>query len=268
MKTNNSRVHADPTAVWAVIVAAILQIAATSLPALGVGEPIGSQSDEVRSLVTPAGWAFSIWGPLFAGSIAFAIYQALPAQRTSQLLAQIRLPAAGAFLGNAVWALYAQFFGLSAISSLIIIFTLVCLIGAYRVFTNWQPVFSRGQRWLAILPLSALAAWLTAATIVNIVASLRYHGVDAGESGPLVAAIVVIIGGVITSLALARGRGNPPYAVVFLWALAAIFSAGGQRAELVAGAAVIAASLVIIGTFVGLRSAGLARWFGSASPNT
>lgn len=265
MESDNIRVHADRAAVLAVIVAAVLQIAATSLPGLGVGEPIGSQSDDVRSLVTPAGWAFSIWGPLFAGSIAFAVYQAMPAQKANVLLARIRRPAAGAFLGNAVWAIHTQFFGLSAISSLIIIFTLVCLLSIYKVFANWQALFSRGERWVAVLPLSALAAWLTAATIVNIAASLRYHGVDAGEASATVAAIVVLTGGVIASVALARGGGNPPYALVFLWALGAIHAAGGQRAEPVAVATTIAAGLVILGTIVGLRSVGMDRWFGSSA---
>jgi hypothetical protein len=265
MDRNTSEAYASRPAIWTVIIAAILQIAATALPALGIGEPIGSQSDEVRSLVTPASWAFSIWGPLFAGSVVFAVYQAMPAQRTSGLLARLRWPAAGAFFGNALWALYTQFFGLSAISALIIIFTLVCLVRAYRVFASWHPAFSRGQRWLAVLPLSALAAWLTAATIVNISASLLYHGVDAGEAGPPIAAAVVLTGGVIASLALARGRGNPPYALVFLWALAAIYAAGGQRAEFVAGAALVAAGLVAIGSAIGLKSAGLRRWFGSSA---
>ena len=268
MEQSNSPVRASTAACWAVIAASLLQIAIPSLPALGFGEPIGAQSDEVRTLITPAGWAFSIWGPLFAGAIAFAIYQALPAQRDSALLAHLRWPAAGAFLGNAVWALYTQSFGLSAISALIIIFTLACLVAAYRAIANWQPMFTRAQRWLAVLPLSALAAWLTAATIVNISASLRYHGVDAGEAAPLVTAIVILVGGIIAAAALDRGRGNPPYALVFLWALAAIYASGGQRADLVAGAAGVAAILVVIGTMTGLRSAGPGRWFGSAPVNT
>lgn len=264
MGLSKNRTGASFAVAFAVIIAALLQIVTTSLPALGIGDPIGSRSDAVRSLVTPAGWAFSIWGPLFAGTIAFAIYQALPAQRSSRLLAHVRLPAAGAFLGNAGWALYTQFYGLSAISALIILCTLLCLITIYRRFASWQPMFSTGERWLAVLPLSALAAWLTAATIVNIVASLIFHGVEVGEAAPLISAIVVLTGGVIASLALARGRGNPFYALIFLWALSAIYAAGGQQAELVAMAAGVAAVLVLVGMVIGLRSAGLKRWFGGA----
>ena len=157
MKPSDTRINANPALVGVVIVAALLQIVTTSLPALGIGDPIGSKSNAVRTLITPAGWAFSIWGPLFAGTIAFAIYQALPGQRTNRLLAQIRLPAAGAFLGNALWALYTQFFGLAVFSAVIIILTLSCLIATYRVFARWEPKFSTGERWLAVLPLSALA---------------------------------------------------------------------------------------------------------------
>ncbi len=264
MGPRNIRKKGNRAPVWAVIIAAILQIVASSLPAFGIGDPIGSQSDAVRTLITPAGWAFAIWGPLYAGSVAFAIYQALPAQRQSRLLPRIRLPAAGAFLGNAAWAIHTQFFGLAVFSVVIIVFSLSCLIAIYRVFAGWQPMFSTGQRWLAVLPLSALAAWLTAATIVNIAATLLFYGVDAGQAAPLISALVVLTGGAIAALVLTRGGGNPIYAIVFLWALAAIYAAGGQRADLVAIATVVAAGLVIVGTLIGLRSAGVRRWFGGA----
>ena len=37
--------------------------------------------------------------------------------------------------------------------------------------------------------------------------------------------LVVLLAGVVAASALLRGRGNPPYALVFLWALAAIYAA-------------------------------------------
>jgi hypothetical protein len=238
----------------AVLVCAALQILTPLLPQLGIGQSIGSQSDDVETLVTPAGWAFSIWGALYTGSTVFAVYQALRAQRGNALLASIRWPAAGAFLGDALWAAYTQVFGLSLVSSLIIVFTLSCLLVIYRHFAG-QGHFSTGERWLAYLPLSALAAWLTVATIVNISASLRFHGVEAGEAGPTIAAALVVVGGVIAAAALYFGRGNLPYALVFLWGLAAIYADGGQVEQLVAAAAAVAAVLVIGGAWAGRRAA-------------
>src|SRR5690606_270171 len=171
---------------WLVILTALLQIALPVLPSLGIGQPIGDQSDEVSTLITPAGWAFSIWGALYTGSLLFAIYQALPTQRRNRLLQAIRWPAAGAFAGNAVWALYTQSFGLSLVSAAVIVFTLANLLVILRRLAAWREGFSGGDRWLVVLPLSALASWLSAATIVNIAASLRFHGLDAGSGAPLV----------------------------------------------------------------------------------
>jgi hypothetical protein len=252
----------SPAARWFVILAALLQIALPVLPSLGIGQPIGDHSDEVRTLITPAGWAFSIWGALYTGSLLFAIYQALPVQGRNRLLQAVRWPAAGAFAGNAVWALYTQLFGLSLISSAIIVFTLANLLVILRRFAAWGEGFSVGERWLAVLPLSALAAWLSAATIVNIAASLRFHGLEAGDAAPVIAAAVVVVGGLIAALALLHTLGNPPYALVFLWALAAIYSAGGQQEALVALAAGVAALLVIAAAVIGLRRGGGAHWFG------
>jgi len=243
------------------ILFAILQVLTPLLPQLGVGEPIGDQSDSVRTLITPAGWAFSIWGALYSGAFVFAVYQALPKQRDNALLARTRWPAALAFLGNALWAAYTQLYGLSAISVLIILFTLGWLLLVYRTLAQWQHPFSAGERWCAALPLSALASWLTAASIVNIAASLRFHGVEAGDLAPLISAAVVILGGIIAGAALLAGRGNPPYVLVFLWALAAIHAAGGQRSGAVAAAAGIAALIVILGALVGLVRGGTRHWF-------
>jgi hypothetical protein len=248
---------------FAVILFAVLQVLIPMLPHLGIGQSIGSQSDKVRTLITPAGWAFSIWGPLYGGSIAFAIYQALPSQHKNELLKFARWPPAAAFLGNALWAFYTQLYGLSVISVVIIIFTLFCLLTIYRRFATWQRTFRRGERWCVVLPLSALAAWLSVATIVNIGAALRFHGLELGDAAVPAAAAVITLGGFVAGALLIGGRGNPPYALVVLWGLAAIYAAGGQQEPWVATATAVAGVLVVIGTVVGLRRDGLSRWTGT-----
>lgn len=261
--TRASQTSPATSSAWLLPLAfAILQILTPTLPFFGIGQPIGSQSDAVRTLVTPAGWAFSIWGALYAGSLVFAVYQALPAHRGNALLAQVRLPAAGAFAGNALWALYTQIYGLDAISVLIIAFTLACLLTAYRRFATWDRPFTAGERWCAALPLTALASWLTVATTVNIAAALRFYGVEGGAATPLIAAAVLVVAGLIGATALLKGRGNPPYALVFLWALAAIYAAGGARSSEVALATLLAAVLIVVATLIGLRRGGVRHWFG------
>jgi hypothetical protein len=237
----------------AVIVFAVLQILTPALPGLGIGESIGAQSQAVRTLITPAGWAFAIWGPLYTGSALFALYQALPGQRNNALVAALRWPAAGAFAGNAIWAAYVQVAGLSALSVLVIAWTLGCLLIAFRRLTTWPNAFTAGERWCAWLPLSALAAWLTVATTVNTAAALRFHGIEGGSATPLIAAAIVMVAGAIAGTALLRGRGSPPYGLVLLWALSAIYASGGQAARPVAIASALAAVLVVGGMILGWR---------------
>lgn len=241
----------------------MLEIGATFLPDLGLGDPIQERSDAARTLITPAGWAFAIWGPLFAGSLAFAIYQALPDQKDNGLLARIGWPAAGAFAAIGMWAVYTQFNALDLGSVAIILTALAFLMTVYRRLVGLDRRFTAGERWAAMLPLSALAAWLTAASIVNVAATLRYLGVGEPDVWPLLAAAIVVVGGVIVSLALWRGRGNPVYAAVFLWALLAINARGGQQASEVAYAAMAAGLLVIGVVLVKFRDpANRRHWLG------
>ncbi|MBU3078980.1 hypothetical protein [Sphingomonas quercus] len=243
---------ASPLSRLAPLILALFQIVAPLLPRLGIGLPIGDQSDAVRNLITPAGWAFAIWGPLYAGTIVFAVYQALPGQRDNALVAAIRWPAAAAFLGNGLWAAYTQLHGLGAISSGIIVGTLACLLVINRLFARWPERLHAAERWCVFLPLSALAGWITAATIANFAATLRFYEVAVT---PPLAATMLIAGAVGAAVLLVQWRGNPPYGLLFLWALAAIFAAGGQASAIVAAAAAIAAILVLAAMAIGRRSA-------------
>jgi len=246
----------------AVIVAVVIQIGATFLPDLGFGEQIGDRSDSVRTLITPSGWAFAIWGPLFLGSALFAIWQALRAQRHNPLLDRIAWPASIALAAQGVWATYTQFASLTFVSALIILVSLGGLLFCLRVLSRAEAL-SPGERWFAALVLSALAAWLTAASIVNISASLVYHGIGGGFANPLVAAVMVGVGGVVAALAVGRSRGNPWYALVFCWALAAIYYRGGQEAQIIAFACIASGAVVLLVTLASLARAGNRRhWLG------
>ena len=245
-----------------VLLAVFVQIGSTFLPALGLGDPIGDRSDAIRTLITPSGWAFAIWGPLFFGSALFAIWQALPGQRSNQLAEAIAWPAALALAAQGVWATYTQFDNLTAISVLIILTSLGGLLACLRILTTWEN-FTAGERFIAGVTFSALAAWLTAASIVNVSAALAYYGVGGDFVYPLAAAVMIAIGGAIAACAILRSRGNPWYAAVFLWALTAIYFRGGQEALSIAYASIAAGALVIAGLIAGLKDAGNRKhWLG------
>ena len=247
----------------AIIAAFVWQVGSTALPALGFGEPIGQRSDGSRSLITPAGWAFSIWGLLYLASGIFAIWQALPGQRANRWLNRFGWAAAGIFFFNGLWAFYTQFADLTGISVVIIAMGLACALLCVRIISAEWAVMQTGERWLAAPVLSALAGWLTAATIVNVAAALSYHGLAVLFPAEVTAAAITIIGAIIVATAVGRSRGNPWYALPFLWALLAIFFAGGQEAASLKWAT-IGAALIVSLTMVRALSdqRNRAHWFG------
>lgn len=246
----------------AIILAVVVQIGATFLPQLGFGEPIGNRSDAIRTLITPSGWAFAIWGPLFLGSAIYAIWQALPAQRTNALLDRIGWASVVALSSQGIWATYTQFANLTVISVVIIFASLVPLLFILRTMSQ-ESALSTSERWFAGLVMSALAAWLTAASIVNVSAALAYYGIGGEFAYPLAAAIMVAIGGVIASAAVLRSRGNPWYALVFCWALLAIYYRGGQEATSIAIACGFSGVCVALAAIAGLSQAPNRRhWIG------
>ena len=259
----STRTHRSAFQRFAIILAVIVQIGATFLPQLGFGEPIGDRSDSVRTLITPSGWAFAIWGPLFFGSAVYALWQALPAQRDNVLLDKIGWASVLALSMQGVWAIYTQFANLTAISAIIILTSLVALLAILRKLVAFERPFSRSERIIVAITFSALAAWLTAASIVNISAVLVYHGIFTDGPYPLVTAAIIAVGGIIAGTAVARSRGNPWYALVFCWALLAIYFKGGQEYGAIALACLISGLLVAGAMLFGLKDrANRHHWFG------
>ncbi|MCK0129141.1 hypothetical protein [Erythrobacter sp. F6033] len=245
-----------------IILAVVCQIGSSFLPALGFGEQIGDRSDSVRTMITPSGWAFSIWGLLFLGSAVFAIWQALPAERSNALLDRIGWPAAIALGAQGIWAAYTGYNNLTAISAIIIFVSLIGLLAVLRTLVQHDE-FASKERWLVAPVFSALAAWLTAASIVNVSATLKFYGFADGGTFPLVTAGMVAISGVIAALAVVRSRGNPWYAAVFCWALTAIHFRGGQENEAIAWACIGSGILVVLAAFLGLsKTRNRKHWLG------
>ena len=65
--------------ILAAILALVVNVLANALPFNG--KNTGAISDQFLVYFVPAGYVFAIWGVIYLGWIAFAVYQALPAQR-------------------------------------------------------------------------------------------------------------------------------------------------------------------------------------------
>src|SRR5512135_3282915 len=74
---------------------------ANALPLNGLNT--GQISDRFNVYFVPAGYVFAIWGLIYIGLIAFAIYQALPSQRANPRLRAIGWWIVLGGLANSAW---------------------------------------------------------------------------------------------------------------------------------------------------------------------
>ena len=238
------------------VVGALFQVAA---PVFATGS-LGEVSDAARTLVVPADYAFVIWGPIFILCLAYAIRQALPANREDHLLRRLGWFSATAFSLNGVWILLFSA-GQFLLSEVVFLSVFACLfIACRRLVLDAREHALRGpERWLIALPLGLISGWVTIAKIVGVATTLVGVGLLGGGTGEaLLGAALLLLGGLLVSVLILYGRAGSPqgylaYGGAVLWALVAVVLNQYDASALTTGAATIAAVPVALSLSFALR---------------
>lgn len=208
----------------------------------------------------PAGYAFAIWGPIFLGMLAYAIYQTLPSQRLRPVHRAIGWPTAIALFATASWVLVAQDDARIWLSVVVLgIIVAGLAIANRRLSAARATMTTRGERWtrrddwLVRIPLAVFFGWVTAAVFANIAAALRESGMTApgNETGITIALIAAALALAVAGLRFTRG--SVWYAGTVAWALVAIAYANVRGEERTANLPVaVAAGAAILVVMVAL----------------
>lgn len=183
----------------------------------------------------PANFTFSIWGIIFLALIAFAIYQALPSQRSNPFVRAVGPWLILSSLGNIGWLLvfqYEQF----ALSMIPIVFLLVTLGIAYVRIRQVQVVPTTADRVLIFAPLSIYFAWAAVATVANTTyflytaSGLTPDANWLGIAQPVWGAIMLVVAGIITTTVAVIHR-DLVYMAVIVWAFGGIIARYPQVVE-------------------------------------
>ena len=172
-------------------------------------------------LITPANYAFIIWGVIYVGLIAYVWYQSRRKYRSQLLIKRINYCLITACVAQMAWIYLftLQLYWLSVMAMGII---LSALIAAYSELAEGQhQVNSRRNRWVNG-PISIYLAWISVATVVNVASAIYASGLpELGLSGAVWTAIMIVVANLIAVLALVQ-RGDLPFTLVFIWADLAI----------------------------------------------
>ncbi len=205
--------------ILSIVVTIVVNTLANALPLNGLNT--GQISDRFEVYFTPAGYVFSIWGLIYLGLIAFAIYQALPSQRENP-----RLRATGWWivlggLANSVWIFlwHYEIFPLTIFAMLLLLVTLI--ITYLRLGVNRVKV-TRAEKLAVHLPFSIYLGWITVATVANLTSLLDYLNWNGFGISPVTWMWIILAAVLVIAMLMNFTRRDVGYALVILWAVAGI----------------------------------------------
>jgi len=228
--------------VLAVVAVIVVNGLANALPLNG--QTTGEISDRFQVYFVPAGYVFSIWGVIYLALLAFAVYQALPAQRNNPRLRRVGYLFAASCVANIAWLFlwhYEQF-----VLTLVAMFALLLsLITIYLQLEIGRAAVSPAEKWLVHVPFSIYLGWITVATIANVTTVLDFLGWSGwGISDQAWAVIMLLVAGALAAV-VSLTRGDVAYSLVIMWALVGI-------AVKHAGTSPVAVTAWVMAAFVGV----------------
>jgi benzodiazapine receptor len=123
-------------------------------------------SEKYQTLITPAGFAFAIWGVIFTSELIWAVVQMLPKYRARDVVVYgVGWNYVYACTAQMAWTLCftTEHIALSLIAMVSILIPLVMILTKL----SQLPSESIGYYWLLKFPFEIHAAWIMAATLVN-----------------------------------------------------------------------------------------------------
>ena len=202
-------------------------------------------SAKYPTVITPAGWAFSIWSSIYLGLLAFSIFQMLPSRIAS--FSELRVPYLVSCLLNAVWILlwHKFYIGLDAVVLLALVIVLLSISAKLRRSDSFVgAILSKGVFGL-------YAGWVTVASLVNLVVYIVSTGLQMSVTDWDLIGIPVLAIAIAASIFVRIRLRNFVYPLPIAWAAAGIgANQSGNTPIVVAAAITCIGCLIISGTVV------------------
>ena len=241
-----TRLDGSASLAWVVLAAAVAEVVAPVVTINGPGASPGNGSGP-ELLITPVGWAFSIWGVIYTLALAQAV--AVLVRGPGAVSRRLQVDLLVLYLGGTVWIVVAGLDSSLATATALLVM-LVAAVDAVLTVSRLRL----GPSWFAALTRSAVglyAGWVTAAFFLNASTALVDQGVVEADTVGWQLGVLVLAAGALLGV-LTASRGVPAYAVAGVWALLgiAVTGATGEHPSvlvlaLVGAVAIAAAALVV-----------------------
>nr|WP_321247458.1 tryptophan-rich sensory protein [uncultured Psychroserpens sp.] len=209
---------------------------------------IGKVSGGLRTLFTPAGYAFSIWGIIYLLLLGFGIYQGrslFVKVRDDDFVLRVGWWFILSCIANSFWVV-SWIYGYTGLSCFFIFLLLVSLLKI--VWNNRMELWDAPISVIAFLwwPFVIYSGWVTVASIANVSTYLVKINWDGFGISPITWTLVMIIIATVINLIITWKRNMREFALVGAWALIAIGIANQDDQITVAYTAFVAAGILIL----------------------
>ncbi len=210
----------------------------------------GGALDTDGSYLAPAGPAFSIWSVIYLGLIAYAIWQALPGQRTNPRQRALGWLIALTMTLNGLWLVAARF-GTLFLTVVVIVLLLAALGWTFRVAVLTREPRGGVVDSVLIDGVTGLhLGWVTLATVANIAAWLTTVVPAAWEESASAIGVAVLVVVALIGVAIAwRSGWRIAPALALAWGLSWLaverFTGEPLSAPIGATALVVAAVVLV-----------------------
>jgi hypothetical protein len=185
------------------------------------GKTTAQVSDANPTLITPAGYVFSIWAVIYALLGVFVVFQALPSERGRDFRGKVGWLFIISSVLNVFWLFLWQFEHL--IFSVIVMFLLLATLTLiYLRLEIGKSKVQLREKIAFHLPFSVYLGWITIASIANVAVALVSVGWDGFGISPETWAIIIAITALLIAILVVLTRKDIAYGLVVIWALLGI----------------------------------------------
>jgi len=213
---------------------------------------IGEVSNSYRSLFTPAGYTFAIWGVIYLLLIGFVIYQSrslFKEVKNDDVVLKTGWWFVISCVFNSLWvfAWIYEYTAVSCVFIFLLLFSLLKIVVNNRMELDDEPLPIIAFVWW---PFVIYSGWVTVASIANVSTYLVKIGWDGLGLSDVTWAIILIAIAVVINVAITWMRNMREFALVGAWALIGIGNANKINNETLMYVAFISAAVLIISSSI------------------
>ncbi len=217
----------------------------------GGQETVGEISDKYYTLITPADYAFSIWGLIYCLLIGFVAFQWIEYLKRWK---DVSLEKSGIWFAlsnvfNGIWIVVwtSEWLGLSVVIIFLLLFSLIQLVLRLRL-EIWEA--PKSIIFFVWWPICIYIGWIILASVTNAAVFLRDDQMLLGIMNPLYWTGMMIGVAVVIYLVLTFSRNMREAALVGVWGISAIaYKHWGSNEELVVVAMIGAGILLVTSSY-------------------